>query len=54
MSALTKPEVTLARIDDKLDELDSLIHDLGIPNAADHCTKLYELYAALETAVEAL
>lgn len=54
MSALTKPSVTLARIDDKLDELDILIADLPINNKEQYRQQLFSLYAALEAEVEAL
>lgn len=43
---------TLDQIDTKLDELDVLIAKLAIPNVNQYRTQLYDLYAALEAAVE--
>lgn len=40
------------QIDTKLDQLDVLISKLQIPNVNEHRQKLYDLYAALEAAVE--
>lgn len=42
----------LDQIDAKLDELDVLISKLNIPNNKAYRQQVYDLYAALEQAVE--
>ena len=45
---------TLERLDNKLDEVDSLIIELGLNKKSQValCTKIYDLWAEVETAVE--
>ena len=54
MSKLTTPNETLDKIDDVLDVLDQLIHDLPIPNQKAYCQRVYDLYADLADEVEGL
>ena len=42
----------LDKIDIKLDELDVLINELTIPNKKEYRQQIYNLFAALEQAVE--
>ena len=54
MSKLTNPNETLEKIDDVLDVLDALIHDLPIANQKTYCQRVYDLYADLADEVEGL
>ena len=54
MSVLVDPNETLDKIDDVLDTLDALINDLPIANKKAYRQQVYDLYAALEQAVEDL
>ena len=55
MSAIeTTQAQTLERLDNKLDEVDSLIIELGLNKKSQValCTKIYDLWTEVETAVE--